>query len=286
MSTIAIASHQLLLDTINRDNGLTDNPLTLNEIGLGLPVPSVANDASFNTYCTIYGLFGRGYYGSVQLKYRRYELDKMFLGLTPTLIDPNLTPVKVSDLLPLFNEYYGVALTESDIVDRAFPANTKDILTDLVAKDSNWAWLGSIKLRFAQTLPFLSDEIIPKTDLDAIKPVLPFTAKPRAEYVTYGYNWTDASSTLSSNLAAAGKAITADQMAALQAITTMEFTLATGSDIPSGAISLAGAKWGGPVTASSSLDYNSTDYTYVNTLVLSADSNYEGTLIFHYNVSA
>lgn len=286
MSTLAIASHQLLLDAINRDNGLTANPLTLNEIGLGLPVPSVANDASFNTYCTVYGLLGRGYYGSVQLKYRRYELGKMFLGLTPMLIDPNLVPVKLSDLLPLFNDQYGVALTADDIVDRVLPANTKDILTDLVAKDSNWAWLGSIKVRFAQTLPFLSDEIVPQTEIDAIKPVLGYTTKPRAEYVTYGFNWTDVSATLAATDARAGQPITSAQVDALQSITTLVLTLATGAGIPAGAISLAGAVWGGPVLTTSSTDYNSTDYMYANTLLMSADSNYEGSLIFHYNQSA
>lgn len=286
MSTLAIASDKLLLDAINRDNGLIDNPLTLNEIGLGLPIPSVANDASFNTYCTIYGLIGRGYYGSVQLKYRRYELDKMFLGLTPTLIDPDLTPKKLSDLLPLFNDQYGVALTAKDIVEQSFPAGTTDILVDMVAADSNWAWQGSLTLRFAQKLLFLSDLVPLNTQLDTIKPVLGFSDKPRAEYVTYGYDWSAVSDVLSATTAGKNQAVTSDQLDKLQTITTIVFTLETGEKIPAGAVSLVGGVWSGPLLASSSTDYNSTDYQYVNVLQLSGDSNYEGSLIFHYNTPA
>ncbi len=283
MTTIAIASQQLLLDAINRDNGLSNNPLTLTEIGLGLPVASTVNNATFNTYCTVYGLRGQGYSGSVQVKYRRYELDKMFLNLTPMLIDPNLTPTKLSDLLPLFNSQYGVALTTNDIVDRDFPANTSDILVDLVAKDTNWAWLGQITVRFAQALPFITDSVPANTAIDAINPSITYSDKQRAEYVTYGYDWTDIFSTLSATDAGAGNPITATQMAAIQSLTTLLFTLSTGADVKAGEISLGGAVWGGQVLASSSTDYNSTDYTYVNTLVLNATSNYAGVLIFHYN---
>lgn len=284
MGTIAKASDALLLDAINRDNGLTSNPLTLNEIGMGLPVASVANDASFNTYCTIYGLYGRGYHGSVTVKYRRYELEKMFLGLTPTLIDPNLTPTKISDLLPLFNEQYGVALTATDIVDAVFPANTKDILTTITAKDANWAWLGELRVRFAQQLPWLDVEVPPDTDINAINPTVPYTDKPRGEYVTYGYDWSDASETLKATSAGAGKVITQTQLDALAVITTLKFTLATGVDIGDGEISLAGAVWGGPVLTTTNTEYNSHDFAYVNVLTLDSASNYAGKLYFHYNL--
>lgn len=286
MGTIAKASEQLLLDAINRDNGLTSNPLTLNEIGMGLPVASAVNDASFNTYCTVYGLYGHGYHGNVTVKYRRYELEKMFLGLTPILIDPNLTPTKISDLLPLFNAQYGVALTVNDIVDAAFPANTKDILTTITAKDSNWAWLGSLQVRFAQQLPWIDVEVPPETEINAINPTITYADKPRAEYVTYGYDWSDASATLKAAAAANGQTITQSQLDALAALTTLKFTLATGADIGDGEISLANAVWGGPVLTTSSTDYNSRDFMYVNVLTLDATSNYAGKLYFHYNLPA
>ena len=286
MGTIAKASQQLLLDAINRDNGLTSNPLTLNEIGMGLPVASSANDASFNTYCTVYGLYGHGYHGNVTVKYRRYELEKMFLGLTPILVDPNLTPTKISDLLPKFNEQYGVALTANDIVDATLPAGTTDTIATITAKDSNWAWLGSLQVRFAQQLPWIDVELPPETNINAINPTITYTTKPRAEYVTYGYDWTDASATLKSTAARAGKVITQAQLDALAVITTLKFTLATGADIRDGGISLANAVWSGPVLTTSSTDYNSRDYAYVNVLTLDATSNYAGKLYFHYNLPA
>lgn len=284
MGTIAKASSQLLLDAINRDNGLTSNPLTLNELGLGLPVASVANDSSFNTYCTVYGLYGRGYHGSVTVKYRRYELEKMFLGLTPILIDPNLTPSKISDLLPLLNAQYGVALTVNDIVDANLPANTTDTLATIVAKESNWAWLGSLRVRFAQQLPYIDVEVPPDTDLSAIVPTITYTDKPRAEFVTYGYDWSDASETLRSTNAGAGKVITQAQLDALAVITTLKFTLATGASIGAGEISLADAVWSGAQATTSSTDYNHVDFAYVNVLTLDAASNYAGKLYFHYNL--
>lgn len=281
MSTIAKASQQLLLDAINRDNGLTENPLTLEQMGLGLPIPTGTPNAFYNTYCTVYGLYGRGYHGSVELTYQRYEMEKMFRGITPVLIvDPS--PTKISDLLPAFNAQYGLALTATDIVDGAISAPTGDGLVNLTMTSSNWAWLGTVRVRFAKTLPFISD-LLPDTRLEAITPVLPYDTKPRAEYVAYGYDWTSGYDTLSVSAASVGKVLTQAQFDVLSTLSSLKLTMSVGDAVEAGEISVANAVWGGMFLADSSDIYNSTDYTYVNTLTMDSGSNYTGVLILHFD---
>lgn len=272
------ASQQLLLDSINETNGLSANPLTLTQIGLGLPLAATTSDATFNTYCTVYGLYGKGYYGSVTVRYRRYDLGTFFLNVVPTIIQSGFSPGKLSDLLPYLNDRYGLALTTADIVDVNFPYGTTDIVTTLTAKDTNWAWLGSTPIRFAQALPYF-DSVVPlDTEVTALTETLPFTTKPRAEYVVYGYEWSAIADTL--RQASAGTAITADQLQAIQSVSTQQFSFSA-SDTQ--AVNLNNAVWGGPIVTGSSTLYNH-EYGYVNTLTLDSTSNYEGQLIFHYDV--
>lgn len=281
MATIAKASQQLLLDAINRDNGLTANPLTLEQMGLGLPIPTGVDNAFYNTYCTVYGLYGKGFYGSVKLSYQRYEMEKMFRNITPILIvDP--LPYRVSDLLPAFNAQYGLSIAATDIVDNVLVTTTNGGMTDITMVSSNWAWLGTLKVRYAKTLPYIAD-LLTNTSLDAITPVLPFTTKPRAEYVAYGYDFTGGYTMLTNSLASVGKVLSQDQFDALSVLSSLKLTLSVGVDVAAGEISIADAVWGGMIQANSSDDYNSDDYTYVNTLVMPSTSNYTGTLILHFN---
>lgn len=281
MGTIAKASQQLLLDAINRDNGLTENPLTLEQMGLGLPIPTGVSNAFYNTYCTVYGLYGRGYHGSVQLSYQRYEMEKMFRGITPILIvDPS--PKKISELLPAFNAQYGLALTASDIVDAAIPNGTVDGLVDITMTSTNWAWLGAVRVRFAKTLPYIAD-LLTETTLDAIAPTFTYTDKPRAEYVAYGFDWTGGYTTFTASLATVGKVLTQAQFDVISTLSSLKLTMSVGDAVQPGEISIANAVWGGTVRADTSDAYNSDDYTYVNTLVLPTTSNYTGTMIFHFN---
>lgn len=281
MATIARKSQQMLLDTINRDNGLTANPLTLDQIGMGLPIPTGAENAFYNTYLIIYGIYGKGYHGSVQLSYQRYRLDWMFRGLTPLVI-ANPSPTKHSDLLPLLNDLYGLAWEAGDIVDQAIPAGTESAVVTIEFKTNNWAWLGSLDVRFAKTLPYISD-LVTNAELDTINPELTYTDKPRAEYVAYGYDWTAIYNTLGVVAAGKDKVLTQDQFDQITTVTTTRYTMATGNDVGADEISLAGAVWGGAVRADSDAKYDSANYEFVNTLVLDTASNYTGQLIFHFN---
>lgn len=281
MVTIARKSQQMLLDTINRDNGLTANPLTLDQIGMGLPVSTGADNAFYNTYLTIYGLYGKGYHGSVQLSYQRYRLDWMFRGLTPLVI-ANPSPTKHSDLLPLLNDLYGLAWEAGDIVDVAIPAGTESDIVTIEFKTTNWAWLGSLDVRFAKTLPYISD-LVTDSELDTINPEMHYSDKPRAEYVAYGYDWSGIYDTLSVAAAGSGKVLTQAQFDQITTVTTTRYTMATGDNVGEGEISLANAVWGGTVRADSDSKYDSKDFEFVNTLTLDAASNYTGQLIFHFN---
>lgn len=281
MATIAQASQQMLLDTINRDNGLTDNPLTLDQIGMGFPTSTGADNAFYNTYLTIYGIYGKGYHGSVQLSYQRYRLDWMFRGMTPLVIaDPS--PTTHADLLPLLNNLYGLSWQASDIVDQAIPDGTESAIITLQMRSTNWAWLGSLPVRFAKTLPYISD-LVTNSELDTINPGMAYTDKPRAEYVAYGYDWTDIYTTLTDSLANADKPLTQSQLDQIMTITTLAFTLASDEDVGVGEISLTNAVWGGVVRADSDDMYDSDDFVFVNTLILDSESNYTGKVIFHFN---
>lgn len=284
MVTIARASQQMLLDAINRDNGLTANPLTLQEIGMGLPIPTGETNAFYNTYATIYGIRGKGYYGSVQLRYQRYRLDYMFRGLTPLVI-ANPSPTKHSDLLPLLNDLYGLAWTADDIVDQAIAPGTESAIVTIAMKSTNWAWLGSFDVRFAKTLPYITD-LVTNNSINAINPDMTYTDKPHAEYLAYGYDWSSIYTTLSADAAKVSKPLTQDQFDQITTVTTTKYTLATGSAVGPDEISLANAVWGGVVRAESDARYNSAEYEFVNTLVLDANSNYAGELIFHFNKPA
>jgi len=280
MATIAKASQQLLLDAINRDNGLTENPITLAQMGMGLPIPTGVSNAFYNTYVTVFGIYGQGYNGSVQLSYQRYVLETMFLGLTPILI-ANPSPTKHSDLLPLLNAQYGLALDATDIVDQAIPAGTESAIINLTMASTSWAWLGTIPVRFAKTLPYITD-VATITALNTINPAYPIGTKPQAEYVAYGYDWTDAYATLTDTNATVGKILTQSQFDALTTITTLKLTMATGGAITAGQISLANAVWGGTVLTSTDSKYNQ-NFKYVNTLTMDANSNYTGNLILQFD---
>lgn len=283
MATIARKSQQMLLDAINRDNGLTANPLTLDQIGMGLPISTGADTAFYNTYSTVYGLYGKGYHGSVQLSYQRYRLDYMFRGLTPLVI-ANPSPTKHSDLLPLLNDLYGLAWEAGDIVDQPIAPGTESAIVTIEMKSTNWAWLGSLPVRFAKTLPYISD-LVTNNSIDAINPDMTYTTKPRAEYLAYGYDWTAIYATLTNAAANAGKTLTQDQFDQITTVTTTRYTLATGDAVGDGEVSLANAVWGGVVRAESIDEYDSENFEFVNTLVLDVASNYTGKLIFHFNQS-
>lgn len=284
MTSIRQASQQMLLDTINRENGLTANPLTLNEIGMGLPTSAGENSVSFNTYLILYGLYGKGYHGSVQISYRRYLLDNMFRGLTPLVI-ANPSPTKHSDLLPLLNDLYGLGWEASDIVDQSIPSGTESAVVTITMKSTNWAWIGSLNVRFAKTLPYISDELT-NSEIDAINPDMPYQDKPLADYLAYGYDWTGIYDVLTNAAAGNGKVITQAQFDEITTVTTVKYTLASGGSVQNDQVSLANAVWGGVVRAETDPAYNSTDYEFVSTLVLDAASNYAGKLIFHFNKPA
>jgi hypothetical protein len=271
----------MLLDAINRDNGLTANPLTLNEIGMGLPTSTGLDTAFYNTYLILYGLYGKGYFGSVQISYQRYLLSRMFRGLTPLVI-ANPSPTKHSDLLPLLNDLYGLGWEASDIVDQAIPAGTESAIVTITMKPTNWAWIGSLTVRFAKTLPYISDELT-NSEIDAINPGMSYQTKPLADYLAYGYDWTGIAATLTDAGAGATKPLTQAQFDQITTVTTTRYTMASAGSTAIDQVSLANAVWGGVVRADSDPAFNSTDYTYVNTLILDAASNYAGRLIFHFN---
>lgn len=278
MSTIAKASQQLLLDEINRSNNLEANPLTLNEMAMGFPVGAMNNNVFYNTTVILYGIPQGGYHGKVSIRYQRYNLLLLFRYITPVLIaDPS--PTKISDLLPLLNDQFGLALAESDIEDAPIPAGTEDGLVMIKATANNWAWLGQIQVRFLKTLPYLAD-VVTTLDLGELGTVVPFTTKPRAEYLTYGYDWGDLSTFL--NGIGIGTVITPDTVVAINNFVNIKLVIKEPADVLPDEVNVKNCTWTFRGSTLTDQKYNSEDFNYVLVLNMSVDSNYEGQMFFHF----
>lgn len=278
MATIAKASQQLLLDEINRSNGLTANPLTLQHMAMGFPTKAMDDNVYYNTNVILYGIPQGGYYGKVEIRYRRYDLPIMFKTITPVIIaDPS--PKKISDLLPLLNAQFGLALVAADIEDADIPDGTEDGLVDIIPTGNNWAWIGTLRVRFIKTLPYLEDVVL-TLDIGSLNAGLVYTDKPRAEYLTYGYDWDELKVFL--NAVGIGLPITQADVDIINDFLNINLVIKEPADVNAGEINVKDATWFFRGSTESDEKYNSADYKYVVELKLDETSNYEGTMFFHF----
>lgn len=284
MSIYDKPSREMLLEAINRDNGLVgDKALTWDQIATGFPEVISGESIPFNTRVMLYGLNGQGYKGTVTIEYNRIDMPTLFQGLVPTVItDPQNSLV---DLLPALNKAYGLSLIADDIIDQSVKDLGTDWQLDVTMRPGCLAWQGGFRMRFAKFIPNLRD-VVKDVDLNVI--IAPFTLgpKPRVEYVGYGYDWTEAytviTDTVNKTQWLMNHAITAADVDMLNGVVPLNFAFVNGAAAKDGQIALVGAVFKGILAVTPNSDY-SPAFSNVAIIALAADSNYVGNLILHMN---
>lgn len=277
MSIYDKPSREMLLEAINTQNGLTAKPLSWAQIATGYPEDVLTPGADRNTRVLIYGLNGGGYRGNVAITYDRIEMPVLFRNVIPVVI---ANPVnKLSELLPFLNAKYGTSLIADDVEDFSVKDMGESWIAEVKIKASCLAWKGSFQMRYAKFFPNLAD-VIADVDLDAIIAPLTVGNKPFAQYVAYGYDWTDLREEFEKNWVY-NRTITAADVDLLNEIVPLGFTYALPADVKPGEISLRGARFMGTAAVTPQSTYNP-DYRRVAAITLAATSNYTGSLYLHY----
>lgn len=277
MSIYDKPSREMLLEAINIQNGLTANPLTWNQIASGYPEEVLTPGADRNTRVLLYGLNGQGYKGNVTIEYDRILMPVLFRNVIPVVVTD---PVDmVSQLLPALNKKYGLSLVASDIEDFSVKDLGESWIADVVVKPNCLAWKGTFRLRYAKFFPNLADVV---TDQALMAIVPPFTvgAKPQAEYVAYGYDWTNMLQQFGTDWLY-NRAITPDDVDLLNEVVPLKFGYVTGATAQTGQIALQGARFMGTAAVTPGDQYDDS-FQRVAVIKLAADSNYAGNLILHY----
>lgn len=278
MAKYTKTSKEMLLDAINIENNLQNNPLTWNQIAAGFPEKVTSAGADKNTRLIIYGLKQGGYKGTVTLKYDRISLPEIFRNVTPVVVTE---PVALlSQLLPKLNKTYGLSLDKDDIIEQSVADLGEDFLITVQLRAGCVAWEGDFELRFTKFRPKLKD-VIADNVLDVIVAPFPMGTKPRAEYVAYGYDYSTMGETFKTW--AVNRTLTQDDIDELnETVQGLKLVNATGANAAAGEIALAGAK----VTSINTVTENSlfnVMYEKAIVITLAATSNYEGQLIIHYS---
>lgn len=278
MAKYTKTSKEMLLDAINIENNLQNNPLTWNQIAAGFPDKVTSAGADKNTRLIIYGLKQGGYKGTVTLKYDRISLPEIFRNVTPVVVTE---PVALlSQLLPKLNKTYGLSLDKDDIIEQSVADLGEDFLITVQLRSGCVAWEGDFELRFTKFRPKLKD-VIADNVLDVIVAPFPMGAKPRAEYVAYGYDYSTMGETFKTW--AVNRTLTQDDIDELnETVQGLKLVNKTGANAAAGEIALSGAK----VTSINTVTANSlfnVMYEKAIVITLAATSNYEGQLIIHYS---
>lgn len=278
MAKYTKTSKEMLLDAINIENNLQNNPLTWNQIAAGFPEKVTSAGADKNTRLIIYGLKQGGYKGTVTLKYDRISLPEIFRNVTPVVVTE---PVALlSQLLPKLNKTYGLSLDKDDIIEQSVADLGEDFLITVQLRSGCVAWEGDFELRFTKFRPKLKD-VIADNVLDVIVAPFPMGAKPRAEYVAYGYDYSTMGETFKTW--AVNRTLTQDDIDELnETVQGLKLVNKTGANAAAGEIALSGAK----VTSINTVTANSLFnimYEKAIVITLAATSNYEGQLIIHYS---
>jgi hypothetical protein len=264
----------MLLEAINVQNGTS---LTWDQIAAGYPEKISTPLAPRDTRVLIYGLNSGGYKGNVTIEYDRIDFAVLFRNVIPVVVT---NPVaKLSDLLPFLNKKYGLSLTADDIVDQSVADLGESWTLPIQVKPGNLAWQTDFNLRFAKFFPNLKDVV---TDVDLTAIVAPFAvgAKPRAEYVAYGYDYTEIVDTFTKEWTT-NRLLTQDDVDLLNGVVPLKFAYVTGDQAQAGQIALSGARLAGSVAITPGDRYDQ-GYTRAFLITLATTSNYTGQLILHY----
>ena len=270
-------SRQAVVDAINHTNQLWDDPLTLERIALGYAQDITEPGANKNTRLLVYALNGSGLRGTQNVTYDRLSFTRYFLNITVFVFGEPVQ--KASDVLHLVNDKYQTEIRKEDIIDIDVSGLGEDWIVEIQPKPGNVMWTGSFRLRYARHIPTL-EELIVNNVVDVLKAPYQKGDKPRGEFLSYAYDYTEMSAMLDAMVV--GATVTEAQVEAMNVAANLNFNTAIFAELPLGAVGLYGAKVKAVrVTVTEGSKYNPI-YQKVAVITLAATSNYAGDLFLHY----
>ena len=105
---------QIIVDLINYDN---DTNLVEELLTFGIPV---VTEKPFNTSLVVSSVPDSNYVGSVTVKYDRIDISTLLGSKSVNIPVGNAT--KISQLIPIINERFGINLTPDDYIERDLPS--------------------------------------------------------------------------------------------------------------------------------------------------------------------
>ena len=193
MSMYNKGSTDTVLDAINIENDITVNPLSLKNVGFGIPMAVSTPGATQNARVRVYGLMRQGYQGTVDIEYRRLALELLFEN--QTLLVQATGAKTLVDLLPAINATYATNFEKGDVVNVSVADLGDDYIVTLEAAASCLMWSGSVDIRVVKARPSLGS-VVKAQELDLVNAPYSDAGKQRLEYVAWGYNFAEASTEL------------------------------------------------------------------------------------------
>lgn len=235
MSMYKKSSTDTMLDTINTENTIVVNPLSLNNVGFGIPQEITTPGALQNARVRVYALMRQGYQGTVDVEYQRLSLDHAFEN--QTLLVQFTGASWLSDILPAFYKTYGVFLTKDDIVDISVKDLGDDYIVTLETKPSCLMWSGSVDVRVVKSRPNIAT-LVTAQGLDIVKEPFPKTGKRRLEYVAWGYNFVEIQSAFTNFYG--GRATNADLADAINGVVNLNIVYKDAGAVAIGEVNIKG----------------------------------------------
>ena len=134
----------IVLELINLTNS---SGVTVKEVSLGVPYVFYNEEYSTNTALE---LVGKQYQldGKLTVYYSRVELEEILVNLDRSF--PISGPCRLSSLMKVFNDRYGVNLQPEDYVDQDVLPLTRRrgevFKVPLIAKPDSYVWIGSTEI--------------------------------------------------------------------------------------------------------------------------------------------
>lgn len=179
MTILNKVGKDLLLDLLNRDNNTT---FTFNDVIFSQPVV-IQNPPTFrNTKVAIQAKVGGQFIGSKVVDYHRIDVAVLF---KPEYRRVMGTGVQLtSDLVPILNVRFGLALEVSDVVVEPIDTTTLPVTYRLKMTPGCYAFIGEVDLELIADLPDIGD-LITVNLLDGFHyPSDPVVAVEAPEYST------------------------------------------------------------------------------------------------------
>lgn len=160
------SAHQILVDLVNASNAATGLALTPGQISFGAVAP-VEGGAVEDTAVTVSSEIGSGYRGTVDVQYRRVNLDFMSTLAPDLLIETEAANTR--ELIGYLNEVFGIQLEAEELVSTAVPELQPDVNTPVVfeAEAASKIFVGDVTINLTKTLITLSTVLL-VTELDGL----------------------------------------------------------------------------------------------------------------------